>query len=361
MKTILNKQAQCCFSFFLFIFLSIPVVINAQESMRANLYMVAINGQSLVDGNLTNYNNIYSNNVDINDGWKLTNPGINFGILRSSVNLVVERRSIYNTSDTSFFRMWNMPQGNFRIKFMLKNLNHPGMQGVVKDNYLNTETVIGLNDTTYYNFTVDSNPASAQEMRFQLIYRPAALMALDINFQNIYLQRKDADILVQWKVTDESSTSSYIVEHSFNGRNFIPLTEIFINNNNLAGIYNYTDKVVLKGTHFYRIKALGTDGKITYSTIAKNYVEDKITDINIYPNPVVNKTVQLSFKDLPLGRYSVNLYYINGTSQQLRDVLLNETNGKMMIKLPQSIPAGQYSLQFIGPDNARVEKQLQVL
>ena len=131
---------------------------NAQELMRANIFMVDASGVTLMDGNLTNYDNIYSNAVDIDDAWKMTNPGVNFGILRDGYNLVVERRSIIDGSDTTFFRMWNMPQHNYRIKFMLKNLDHPGLTAVLKDKFLNTQTNIKLNDTTYYDFTINTNP-----------------------------------------------------------------------------------------------------------------------------------------------------------------------------------------------------------
>ena len=95
MKTFYNPAVYCCSKIILFLFLLLPIQLSAQESMRANLYIVDVNGLTLVDGNLTNYNNIYSNNVDIYDGWKMANPGINFGILRSGFNLSVERRSIY--------------------------------------------------------------------------------------------------------------------------------------------------------------------------------------------------------------------------------------------------------------------------
>ena len=254
MKTFYTPAVYCCSKFILFLLLLLPIELNAQESMRANLYVVDVNGLTLVDGNLTNYNNIYSNNVDMYDGWKLANPGINFGILRSAINLAVERRSIYNTSDTTFFRMWNMPQYNYSIKLMMQNLDHPGMRGFIKDNYLNTETTIGLNDTTYFNFTVDANPASANQMRFQLIYAPNLTGPVDVSFTGIYARRKAADVIVQWEVASEISMASYTVEHSSDGRDFISLQQVIpYNNSNTARSYTYTDAGVSNADNFYCI------------------------------------------------------------------------------------------------------------
>jgi hypothetical protein len=80
--------------------------------MWDNLFIVYNNGATLMDVNMTNYNNQYSNAVDGNDIWKMSNFGENFGIIRSSANLVFERRSLIAVNDTTYFRMWNMQLSN---------------------------------------------------------------------------------------------------------------------------------------------------------------------------------------------------------------------------------------------------------
>ena len=362
MKIFYTPAVYCCSRFILFYLLLLPVKLSAQESMRANLFIEDVNGLTLVDGNLTNYNNIYSNNVDINDGWKMTNPGINFGILRSGINLVVERRSIYTISDTTFFRMWNMPQYNYSIKFMLKNLDHPGMRGFIKDNYLNTETTIRLNDTTYFHFTVDANPASADQMRFQLIYTPNLAGPVDVNFTGINARLKGTDVIVQWEVASEVSIESYSIEHSLNGRSFIGLQQVIPDNiGSSARSYTYNDANVSKGYNFYRIKALSIGGRIQYSAIAKINVTDIDEGIKIYPNPVINKTVQLHFKDQPAGKCGLVLFYSNGTQKQLQSFQLKETQTTGTINLPENLHPGIYSLQFTLYGNVKVVKTLLVL
>jgi len=329
--------------------------------MRANLYVVTGNVLTLVDGNLTNYNNIYSNNVDMNDGWKMPNPGINFGIYRSTITLAVERRSIYVTSDTTFFRMWNMLQNTYSLKLMLKNLNHQGMQGFIKDNYLNTETAIGLNDTTFYNFTVDANPASADEMRLQLVYAPAIVGVLDVNITGISAQRKGSDILLNWSVAGETSMASYIVEHSTDGRDFSAIQQVSALNTATAKKYDYTDIKPSAAVNFYRIKAVSLSGKIQYSPVARVNAIDKESAISIYPNPVVNKTVQLQFSNQPAGRYNSILIYDNGVQEQLQSFQVNEGQASLSLSLPKNLQPGVYRLQFSGPDNSRIVKTIIVL
>lgn len=356
MKTILHQAASRCRISILFILLLLSVHLNAQESMRANLYIVDANGQTLVDGNLTNYNNIYSNNVDINDGWKMANPGINFGILRSTITLVVERRSVYTTSDTTFFRMWNMPQANYRIKFMLKNLNHLGMRGIIRDMYKNTETTIGLNDTTYFNFAVTADPASANEQRFQLVYGPNLAGPVDVNFTGIHLLRKGNGVLVKWDVAGETSIESYTVEHAADGRNFSSLKQVKPGmSSGTARSYDYLDADASKTEGFYRIKALSLGGRVQYSNIAKINACGLDKEINVYPNPVINKTVQLQFNNQPGGKYDLVLLYSNGVQQQLTSFQIAEGQSSFTLNLPQNIKPGIYRLQFRGPGTMLVK------
>ncbi len=329
--------------------------------MRANLYIVDANGATLIDGNLTNYNDIYSNAVDNFDAWKMINPGINFGIMRENYNLVVERRKVVPTTDTTYFRMWNMMQSNYRIRFVLKNLNHTGLVAMIKDNYLNTEMNVGLNDTTFYDFTIDANNASANEMRFQLIYKPISIITLDVNFTGIQAQRSGKDILVDWAVANEVSMENYIVEHSTDGRNFLPVHAVSAINTSANKVYSYKDPVTIGGDHFYRIKGNSLSGKIQYSSIAKVKTTIQSDGVTVYPNPVVNKNVQIQFSNQPAGKYNIVLLHNNGINQQLVSIVLAESQITKSVSLPQNIMPGVYRLQFAGPGESKFVKTIQVL
>jgi len=361
MKNLYTQTAACCLKIATIILFSLPLTTNAQESMRANLYVVDANGATLVDGNLTNYNSIYSNAVDIDDAWKMTNPGINFGIVRETFNLVVERRTLIGLTDTTFFRMWNLPQYHYRIRFVLKNLNHPGMGAIVKDNYLNIETNIGLNDTTYYDFNVDANSASSGETRFQVIFGASYFAPVDVSFTGIQAQRKGKDVFVEWGVASETSMESYIVEHSADGRNFQALQQVRPYNTPVFKTYNYNDLKASSGDNFYRIKGISINGKVQYSPVATVRSINAAQSITVYPNPVVNKTVQLQFNNQPEGKYNVTLLHNNGVSQQLSTIQVNSGQGTQSVNLPYNLIPGVYRLQLTGPDNKMTVKNIQVL
>lgn len=360
MKKVYKLVAVSCQKSILLCLLFGCLAASAQESMRANLYAIDANGSYLMDGNLTDYSSTYSNSVDIYDAWKMTNPGINFGILRSGYNLVIERRSIIGSSDTTFFKMWNMSRANYSIKLMLKNLNRIGMSAVIKDNYLHTVMPVALNDTTDYKFTVDTDPASADEMRFQLIYTERVFAPVKISFTTLRAQRKGADALIQWEVEDEQSLESYMIERSADGINFNNLNEVAPHSSSTK-TYNYTDVAVSKMDNYYRIKTVGTGNKIEYSKVVKISEIISAPDLSIYPNPVMNKTAQLKLNRLPAGKYAVVLISNNGMQQPLPSLQFSEGQVNGIVNLPQSIAPGVYRLQFIGPSNERIIKTINIL
>ena len=264
MKKFYPLPVSYCSKLLVFIFLLTSFTSNAQESMRANLYAINTGGGILLDGNLTEYNSIYSNTVDINDAWKMINPGVNFGILRSGYNLAVERRSALKNYDTTFFRMWNMPRANYSIKLILNNTDQRGMYAYIKDSYLHTQTAVDLNDTTDFSFTVNTDPASAAEMRFQFIY------ALDVSFKSVAAQRKGDKVRVQWVAANELAIASYHIEYSPDGINFNDRSQLIPSHNNAGtNAYEYIDAGVSPGAIFYRIKAVSDNGRIQYSAIVK--------------------------------------------------------------------------------------------
>lgn len=357
MKKIYTLAVSRCLQLFSIVLFFIPFGSHSQELMRANLYVDNPGGLLLVDGNLTNYNNTYSNAVDINDAWKMANPGINFGILRSGYNLVVERRSVYTATDTTFFRMWNMTQANYRIKFMLKNLNHPGMQAMVVDNYLHSCTLIGLNDTTFYSFSVNADPASAAELRFQLIYG-ANLSGgvLDVNILSFCARQQGKSLLLNWEVSGEEPTDYYVIEHAAGTGGFSEIGHVnAMMDRGGKGSYRYTLPSQDAGENFYRIKVVSRSGRVAYSTVASVNFEMSSSDFAVYPNPVVNKNMHLQFNVSEDSRYELYLYTLDGRPVRLTSLDVKKGASEFNLLLPAGLLPGSYYLKAINKNNPIVK------
>ena len=73
--------------------------------------------------------------------------------------------------------------------------------------------------------------------------------------------------------------------------------------------------------------------------------------ISIYPNPVTNGLVKVSFADQPAGKYSVDLLDVTGKLIQSREVNINSSMHVEEIRIPRSVSAGSYLLKINGVNN----------
>ncbi len=362
MKILFPHMSSVLRTFLFLVILFTGINSNAQQLMRTNLFVVANDGtRTLIDGNLTIYDDVYCNCVDYDDAWKMTNPGENWGLLRTSTTLVVERRKAIPLSDTSYIRMWNLQQRNYAMQVIARNLNHPGLIGFVKDNYTNTSIPFGLNDTSYINFTVDANPASGAQNRFIEIFESTLQAPVPVLFTGIKLSRKDAIVSVEFSVDNELSVNDYALQHSQDGNDFKDIKHIQPFNNGRSMQYKEDAGNCAEGDNFYRIKALSTDGKIYFSTIAKITGPGAGLGITVYPNPVVNKQVQVQLALGTEGKYHVMAVSATGRVYDLGTVLANAIQSSQTINLPAVMMPGIYRLQFLGPDNSIHTKTISVL
>ncbi|MEO7445165.1 MAG: T9SS type A sorting domain-containing protein [Ferruginibacter sp.] len=334
----------------------------AQQYLRTNLFANNPDGsKTLMDGNITIYGDVYCNCVDFDDAWKMTNPGINWGLLRSATTLVVERRQVVRGADTSFLKMWGMPVHAYTLQVIGKNLYLPGLLGYVKDNLTGTNIPFNLNDTTYVPFNITAAAGSNAQNRFMIIYEVLQSSTIPVFFTAIKAWRKNADMRVEWSVENEISVDSYTLQHSFTGINFSDISTVAARN---SGTNSNYEQEVGKNTasyNFYRVKAKDNEGKYYYSNIAKIAGPGAGMEVNIYPNPVVNHDVQIQISVPAEGTYQVTAISSLGHVFRLPSIQAGASQSSQTIKLPPTLKPGVYRLQFYGPDNNNITKVITVL
>ena len=332
-----------------------------QESMRVSLYQLSTAGATtLADGNLTNYDDAYSNEVG-DDALKMNNFGENFAILRSTQNLAIEqRRKIYD-ADTTFFSMWNMQQRNYRLIITTYNLEHPGLQGYFVDSYLNTSTPLALNSQNLINFAVTSVPGSFAAERFRIVFRNPTLTPLATLFTGFNGRLNGNKIDLQWNVTNEVAMREYVLERSLDRINFSSLFRAPATNAGSARAYASVDADYFKGDNFYRVKAVGLAGDVQYSSILKINGGGQTQEIMVYPNPVSDKKVNIMITSVNSGKYQLNLYNSAGSRIVLPSMQVTSGQNSQTIELPVTLATGIYRLKITSPENVSVVKTINVL
>jgi|GEM_PF-901841 len=134
-----------------------------------NMFANNVGSTDLVDGGFVDFDDIYSNAVDINDVRKSPNFGENFGILRSNTDLVVERRKSVTANDTIFFNMNQVRPISYRLDFEATGFDPHVINAVLEDKFTGTKTSLDLTVTTSYTFTVTGVAASFAADRFRLV------------------------------------------------------------------------------------------------------------------------------------------------------------------------------------------------
>lgn len=333
-----------------------------------NLYGFSPDGSAhVLDGTLTQYAPAFSNNIDASDSRKLYNPGENMSMMRENYNLIIERRETIVLSDTIFFRMWGMQKKSYRLEFIARELNHPGLIGFLEDSYLHSSTPINLNDTTRVTITINNDAASFAQNRFRIIFNTIALFtAMPLSSTVVHAYTQNEKISVNWKTVNENKVKQYFVERSSDGVSFTDRAAA--NAKNLSSdSYTWTDDYPIGENNYYRIRSVGQDGEIQYSNVVKVIVianmkvngPDKGMEgsdgISLFPNPAVANNLNLKMSNQRPGTYTIRMVSSFGYPVMLQKFSYNGGTINKKLVISKTVPEGIYHLEITKPDG---EKQI---
>lgn len=120
-------------------------------------------------------------------------------------------------------------------------------------------------DTSLYNFSINSNPASKAADRFKVVFKLAVVVP--VRFVNVTASRNvNSTITIKWHIANEENIEKYDVERSASSTGFAKVYEATATN---SSNYLQIDAAPLPLNNYYRIKAIGLNGETTYSNIVK--------------------------------------------------------------------------------------------
>jgi hypothetical protein len=260
----------------------------------------------IADGNIVAFENGLGNELNQYDATKIMNSGENFGLFRNEKILAVEARDAINLNDTIFYQMQNLRQQAYQLRFAPVNIS-TGLTAFLIDRYNNSSMPISLTDSSFIDIAISGAAGSNAPDRFILVFRqPVVVPVLIVNIAAC--RNSDQSNQVTWQVENEINLQKYVVERSGNGTGFsgIGNTSALANNGGSAG-YTYRDAMPLDGVNFYRIKAISNNGQIKYSNIVKVISVNRAAGISVYPNPVNDKTIHITFTNQKKGKYILEL------------------------------------------------------
>lgn len=301
----------------------------------------------LVDGNAVSFSPYFSNKIDGNDALKISAGGENFSLQRDDKMLAVEAREPIKGVDTIFYNLNNLSKQEYRLAFISQNI-HTGFDAYLVDQYLQTETQISLFDSSFINFSVTTDKASANANRFYIVFRAAAA-PLSVSFLSINAYPKDGNVRIEWEVENENDVKNYEVEYSTDGIHFSKLGTI-PSLNTLANNYSFVHQQPLPGTGYYRLMINKLNGETGYKKILKVYIPEPATLIGVYPNPVEDGIIKLKFINQPIGKYRFNLFNSIGQRIATKDIIYEGGDILQTFKPDVDFIQGIYNLEILRPN-----------
>jgi hypothetical protein len=299
---------------------------NTNDKLFINLQKNTGTGLITTDGVLSSFGATYSKTVLWNeDAEKLSNNEERITLVRGSNWLSIERRPYISTdADTLFLRVNNLTL-NTAYAFQFKPQNWDiGMQAVVVDNTLFTETPISLQTINIIQFTAT---ATNLNNRFIIIIKNAG--ALYNNTIHIQAKHKEKAVTINWNIATEQDIKEYWIERSLNAKDFEEIgiqkangnINYLFTDNTLQNINNTVNIVV-----YYRIKSILNNDQVKYSGIAAiRLLPQIINSITVYPNPIKGNMIQLQLVAFKKGNYTATL--MDGLGKKMAVLRFEHTGG----------------------------------
>ena len=304
--------------------------LNQLQKFSVKLHTVNNNiSITLNDGTLAIFDNDYAAGTDNEDARKMTNVDEMVCLIRDNKLLSIEKRPVITAADTLFVKAYNLKIKNYRLITDPVNMD-AALTAYLEDNFLNTATALSLSASSVINFSVTADAASSSSGRFRIVFKPTVV--LPVKLISIKATALKNNVEVSWEAETEMNVYHYDIEKSVDGRQFTAAATIqpALNNNSTAA-YTWIDDNIQQGYNYYRIKITETTGAIRYSIVVNAKMSEQPTVLNVYPNPVTGNKIFYEIKNLPPGKYAVELY--NEAGQVLQSAIIRHTGGHLKTNL----------------------------
>ena len=326
-------------------------ILFARDSGQLVMSFVFNNAVSMTG--LNTDSNVYArpiwqpSGIDANNGY---------GVSPFKWNNYNDGAIIENASNYGFYSLDAWQKSKYKD---LHTLKAPASISTINDVYFAYNAGNQVSQVTLNQNYLDMNGVrfpsgqiSLQPYSSILLLRDTAhyLHTLPVTITSFNGYLKNKEVILEWNTTHEINVSQYVVERSVDGNNFQNLGTVGA----FGSLkYNYSDNFPVIGDNFYRLKIYDKDGTFTYSSILKeNYNIEMVNSISVFPNPVINNTINVHLDNIPAGQYSLTL--VNKLGQLVYKKQLNHLGGSVTnsIQIEEKLAKGVYYLQL---NNYRVQ------
>jgi len=171
--------------------------------------------------------------------------------------------------------------------------------------------------------------------------------SLPVDLKRFKAIPRSGSVDLEWQTESEINSSHFLVEHSTDGVNFLPI-DFVKSKGGVSSPAAYTAKDISPsfGWNYYRLKMIDHDDSYEYSPIEAVKLEKDVS-ILVYPNPV--KDV-LFIQDTEGVEEEVRVEIFDRSSSKLFEKVIDLNSGpvRLMIEDIHTLPAGYYIVKITG-------------
>lgn len=230
--------------------------------------------------------------TDANGNWYFNDTNVAAGILPNTNYKVRVSKTQYNTSGTGILTGYTLT---------IANQVGNGLAG-----YSDSDAILMGDGSAEISVTTGDYGWSNHNLDIGFV--SSAL--LDKETISLKAVKTNKSVELNWLVEAVNAFTSFVIEHSTDGRTFYVLGQSVSEKGKLN--YSYVHTSPLLQANYYRIKAVTDNNKIYYTAVQTIVLEEKGI-IKLYPNPVKNDL----FVQLPVEmmNYTVQLDILNAAGQ----------------------------------------------
>lgn len=270
----------------------------------------------------------FKNISGVTDSGYLITPVVNFGINEFHISRARASRSytLWITNDTNAITAVWTP-------FTIMRSSASTITCV--------DTMVSINSATAKRLKIVGRPGTDTDVDSIWITSVGAI--LPVKFGALSASTANNIVKLSFNIESELNSSSYAIERSITGQNFIAVGTVEAKN---LRTYNFIDNTANTGTNYYRIKAIDNNGSYMYSNAIKVNTNNTKAELSVFPNPIKNGKLNVQVSGIVRGEYKVNIYTITGALVYTTSLSSEGTSIAKTIDLPNNVKNAAYTLEI---------------
>ena len=167
-------------------------------------------------------------------------------------------------------------------------------------------------------------------------------------------KKSEEEALIEWTTATEINNDFFEVERSTDAANFEVIGTVDGAGNSTTTLnYELIDENPAEGWNYYRLKQTDFNGTFSYSEIEQVYFDGAPSNIDVWPNPVVNQRFNVEVENFDPENMTLGLRDMTGRPVAVSSLM---TENGFRVQIKNNVASGYYLLYINSPDHQEVRK-----